>query len=82
MMNLHLLVLLPALFMTIARPIPIEFNAELDPIPYDDRVLQNLGMVQKGPTLENSNIAYTGTSPQFGRHSSDSSSVALKLRLG
>lgn len=61
MMNLHLLVLLTALFMTIARPNPIEFNAELDPIPYNDRVLQNLGMVQKGPTLENSNIAYTGT---------------------
>lgn len=59
-MNLHLLVLLLALFMTIARPIPIEFNAGLDPTYYSP-VPQNLGLVQGGPTLENTNIAYSGT---------------------
>lgn len=61
MVNLHILFLLPALSMTTAKPIPIEFNAELDPTSYNDPIPQNLGVVQEGPTLENSNTAYSGT---------------------
>lgn len=61
MVNLHILFLLPALSMTTAKPIPIEFNAELDPTSYNDPIPQNLGGVQEGPTLENSNTAYSGT---------------------
>lgn len=47
--------------MTIARPIPIEFNAALDPTSYNDPIPQNLGLVQGEPTLKNSTITYSTT---------------------
>lgn len=61
MVNIHILFLLPALSMTTAKPIPIEFNAELDSTSYNDPIPQNLGLVQEGPMLESSNTAYYGT---------------------
>lgn len=60
-MNLRLLLLLPALSMTVAKPIPIESGTDLDPNSYDGPFPKNLDLVQGAPTLENSNVAYSGT---------------------